>query len=283
MAHTTHGGTSEEQARYFQGLWEHLLDPDRTLDDRLEGLLESETDAFGMEYGFLSRIDLEADEQTLEAVHSTNGTFDSTMTIPLPQTYCRQTIASEEGTMAISDAPAEGWEDDPAYERFGLDSYVGTTVTVDGELYGTLCFASSASRSEPFSAAERALLEMHGRWLSYELSQRDRHDGPWADRSDDRLDALTAALGDHTRRRLLLELLEDTTADPVDLLDAESDRQTARVRLRHVHLPKLEQAGYVEWDRETTTVSRGENFDEVAPLVRLWTEPPRLVADSPDE
>ncbi|MFC7185623.1 hypothetical protein [Halorubrum yunnanense] len=34
--------------------------------------------------------------------------------------------------------------------------------------------------------------------------------------------------------------------------------------LREIHLPALEEAGYIEWDREAGTISPGPNFDEAA-------------------
>ncbi|WP_254543649.1 DUF7344 domain-containing protein [Halomarina pelagica] len=40
-------------------------------------------------------------------------------------------------------------------------------------------------------------------------------------------------------------------------------------QLYHNHLPKLADVGLIEWDREAQTVSRGPNFEEVEPAVRL--------------
>lgn len=34
--------------------------------------------------------------------------------------------------------------------------------------------------------------------------------------------------------------------------------------LRESHLPALEEAGYIEWDRETGTIRPGPNFEEAA-------------------
>lgn len=41
------------------------------------------------------------------------------------------------------------------------------------------------------------------------------------------------------------------------------------LELYHVHLPKLEAEGVIEWDRESGTVSRGPQFSAVEPTVRL--------------
>ncbi len=35
------------------------------------------------------------------------------------------------------------------------------------------------------------------------------------------------------------------------------------VRNTHVHLPKLDDAGFVDWNREDSTVTRGLRFEEI--------------------
>ncbi|TYL35963.1 transcriptional regulator [Natronococcus pandeyae] len=40
-------------------------------------------------------------------------------------------------------------------------------------------------------------------------------------------------------------------------------------RLHHTHLPKLDDAGVIEWNPDSKTISRGPRFDEIAPLVEL--------------
>ncbi len=35
----------------------------------------------------------------------------------------------------------------------------------------------------------------------------------------------------------------------------------------HVHLPKLEDYGYIEWNKETDQIIKGPQFDEIRPLL----------------
>lgn len=56
------------------------------------------------------------------------------------------------------------------------------------------------------------------------------------------------------------------------------DEQEARplaLELHHRHLPKLVDAGVVEWDRDAGTVTRGPTFEAFEPALRL-------VADNDD-
>jgi len=143
--------TSEEDGElpYFQRLWRTLLNPNVEPRTRLEQLFEAETEEFDMNCAFLSHIDLETKTQRFEIVYGPHEVLKSDVPVPLSQSYCRKTITDPEGTMAVSDALAEGWEDDPAYETFGLRSYLGTRVSVDDELYGTLCFVDTAPVMNP--------------------------------------------------------------------------------------------------------------------------------------
>jgi hypothetical protein len=47
--------------------------------------------------------------------------------------------------------------------------------------------------------------------------------------------------------------------------DAGAER--LRLELVHVHLPKLADPGFVEWDRDPLRVARGPRFEEVAVVV----------------
>lgn len=54
-------------------------------------------------------------------------------------------------------------------------------------------------------------------------------------------------------------------------LDQESLQQL-HGKLYHSDLPKLEDAHLIEWDQENGAVSRGPEFDEVEPALRLLAE-----------
>lgn len=89
---------------------------------------------------------------------------------------------------------------------------------------------------------------------------------------DDALDAL----GDIQRRKLLLALLDHNPQDdsPVVIADSDRDRDAVDqlVRMKHVHLPKLEDYGFIEWDRDTHEVSKGSNFEEIRPVLELLAD-----------
>jgi DNA-binding transcriptional ArsR family regulator len=118
----------------------------------------------------------------------------------------------------------------------------------------------------------------------------------------DQLDRAFKSLGHPYRRRILLavrgtphsvgedvslpELLRGNSiearrgdaglqwpADDVSTHSVETeDPESLWTELYHVHLPKLEQAGYVESDPDRRRVRPGPNFDEIEPLLDLLVE-----------
>ncbi|TYT60337.1 DUF7344 domain-containing protein [Natrialba swarupiae] len=88
------------------------------------------------------------------------------------------------------------------------------------------------------------------------------------------------ALANSYRRQLLLALFDanpqdDDDIDPLDLLANEEttdDLAATRVELTHLHLPKLVEMGFIEWDRESGELSKGPNWSGIAPLLKLMHE-----------
>lgn len=73
------------------------------------------------------------------------------------------------------------------------------------------------------------------------------------------------------RRRLVLFAVKhgnvETEADV--MVRGGNETASAEIDLYHNHLPKLAEAGYIEWDPDTGEISEGPRFDEVEPLLEL--------------
>jgi hypothetical protein len=86
-------------------------------------------------------------------------------------------------------------------------------------------------------------------------------------------DDLLDALADIQRRKLLVALLAHNPQDDESVVidaDESADEELSRlIEMTHVHLPKLENYGFVVWNRETNEVSKGPNFEEIRPLLEI--------------
>lgn len=102
------------------------------------------------------------------------------------------------------------------------------------------------------------------------------------DRSD-RASEILEVLTDRERRSVLYHLQEETVADVDDVArtvaaatadvppDGVDERERSRVhdRLVHLHLPKMVDAGLVEWDRRSGTVRYAHPPDVLSAILRL--------------
>jgi PAS domain S-box-containing protein len=156
-----------ESERSLRELTDIASDAERSFEAKLSALLELGTERLGLPYGFLNRSG--RSRYHVEGAVGDHPRLQPGNSAPESAAYCRKTM-QQEGTLAIQDAAAAGWTDDPAYERFELGSYIGGTVVVGGDEYGTLCFAADAGRDRAFDDAERAFVELLVQWIGNELA-----------------------------------------------------------------------------------------------------------------
>jgi len=84
------------------------------------------------------------------------------------------------------------------------------------------------------------------------------------------LDDKIRILSKRQRRLILLTLKHDGEKTERDVLFRSGDEMDdAELQLVHNHLPRLEEAGYIEWDRDSGTISKGPRYDEIKPLLDL--------------
>ncbi|MHC3439588.1 DUF7344 domain-containing protein [Natrialbaceae archaeon A-gly3] len=80
------------------------------------------------------------------------------------------------------------------------------------------------------------------------------------------LDATLEVLMTQRRRQLLLALKDHEPGETVDvstLVSAIGGGKETRVEAHHVHLPLLDDRGFIQWDRDANEVSRGPRFEEL--------------------
>lgn len=86
------------------------------------------------------------------------------------------------------------------------------------------------------------------------------------------LDDALETLADYRRRELLFAVREtrgtvETVSVPEDAVDGETPGDRVVHEYRHVHLPMLEDHGYIHWDRRRDQIGEGPRFDELRPLL----------------
>ena len=119
--------------------------------------------------GVFSHVEGEA--YTVVAAHSAAPAPAAGDTFPLDDTYCSLTLAHGD-VLAIDHMGRSEYAGSQCYRVFGMESYIGTPVTVGGALYGTLCFAGDAPAV--FSDADGDLIRVLASWVGQSLDHHSQ-------------------------------------------------------------------------------------------------------------
>lgn len=88
----------------------------------------------------------------------------------------------------------------------------------------------------------------------------------------------TATVATAGRRRVIAGLA-DGAVETLSDLQVRGRADEIAAELRESHLPALEEAGYIVWDRDEGTIKPGPNFDEAAAHVADLPRPDGESAD----
>ncbi|WP_231189287.1 transcriptional regulator [Haladaptatus sp. DYF46] len=56
------------------------------------------------------------------------------------------------------------------------------------------------------------------------------------------------------------------------MVETDGGEQPQTIAMQHIHLPKLADHGFIDWDQETQRVTKGPQFDEIEPLLTVLSE-----------
>lgn len=156
-------------ASILAGLTRVLSDPDRVLDETLEAILALGCRRLGLDFGVLARI--KGSSYEVRSLCAMSGTqLRVGQTLALNQTYCEKTLADGQ-TLSISHAAHTPMATHPCYRAFAYESYIGTPVRVNGEVWGTLSFASRDALGRGFDPQDKDIVELFAAIITGELDR----------------------------------------------------------------------------------------------------------------
>ena len=254
-----------------------IIDSETSFEHKAEETLALGAETLGVDHAYLTRIIPELDHwEVIASTDPVDGAYPVGETADLQTTYCRRTLEREE-PLALHDAPNQGWNNDIAYETHELNTYLGTTLHLEEDPIGTLCFVDKTARSEPFDTTAIAFVD----WLtSMLLSELKLQEQDLAVESYTRLVTIFSRILRHNLRNdltvirghidLLIEKLEDPDTDSTQLkttLDriirlAEKSKELRQIAERDSTLEKQTVTALVEanieavkTDHPTATIS----------------------------
>ncbi len=196
----------DARASYREAVYGAFADRTIPTDRAVERALEVGTDRLGVSIGFFTTI-RGGTQQIRVAVGDHEGLAVGNE-CPLSEAYCRRTIDLD-GPLSIQQAGTAASISSAAYDRFGLETYIGCKVLLEGAVYGTICFADTQPRSQPFESHDETFVELVAQ-LTGQAVERERYEAELQAR-DEELEA--------QQRRL--EAIAETSFDVLYALAAD--------------------------------------------------------------
>ncbi|MCL9783332.1 response regulator [Vibrio sp. S4M6] len=136
--------------------------------DKVNQLLKLGVQYFGLDIGLISHIE----EDCYQVLHcEPEGYITSGQFFGYEETYCSYVFGSSE-VKAWHDAASCDMSAHPWFQKQELSCYIGTTVLVNGEPYGTLSFLKKSPRQSVFTEQEKMLLRLMAQWLGSEITRQ---------------------------------------------------------------------------------------------------------------
>ena len=163
-----HAAELSVNARSLHAFENLSTDVTLSLDERIERILSLGLQHFGLALGTASRTKdggYVVEHSVGSAAARPPGTrFD------LEVTYCWHTLQARRAT-AYHNIAESRLAGELCHRTFGMNAYIGAPVVVEGEIHGTVNFASRVPRETPFSDGDIAFVELIARWLGMELER----------------------------------------------------------------------------------------------------------------
>ncbi|KYG72260.1 hypothetical protein MB14_09475 [Roseivirga ehrenbergii] len=121
-------------------------------------------------FGIVSRI--EGDQYFVQYSYNENSTEElgEEARFDLCDTYCQITYA-QGSKLAISNFSQSEFANHPAFEKFGLETYIASPYSVNGKKRGTVNFTSENARPQPFDAYDLEFIDLLAKYIGFIISQ----------------------------------------------------------------------------------------------------------------
>ncbi|OIP71714.1 MAG: hypothetical protein AUK43_05360 [Oscillatoriales cyanobacterium CG2_30_40_61] len=174
----------------------------QNLDELFRDYLQVGCEIFKLSIGLISQ--LENSNIIIDTVHSDLDLIQPGMRLPVEQSYCFQVIQTQTTQVHTHIGQDPLFNQLQSYQKFHLETCLGTPIWVNGEIYGTLAFADLEAKTVDYKSYELEILELMaqsiGRFIAANQTEKQR------------IKAELALRESEERYRRLVELSPETIA-----------------------------------------------------------------------
>lgn len=164
---------ASESEVVIRRLYQITNDYRKGFDNQIAQLLNMGLERFNLDIGILSKID--GNTYFVEhCVKPEDVDLHRGDTFEYCSTYCEITCKSIGPTCIEHCGKHDQYATHPAYQSFGLESYIGIPIFVNDELYGTLNFSSPAAYHREFKEFDIDVMRLMASWIEVELVRRQQ-------------------------------------------------------------------------------------------------------------
>lgn len=163
--------TVNSSEKIIRRLYEITNSYDLGFEAQIIELLRMGLERFNLDIGILSKID--RNQYVVKyCVVPEDVELISGAAFDLDTTYCHITCSVDVPTALEHIGEHDQYASHPAYEAFGLESYIGVPIKLNGKLYGTLNFSSPTPYKRKFKDVDIDALLLMTSWIEVELIRR---------------------------------------------------------------------------------------------------------------
>ncbi|MEM9806561.1 MAG: response regulator, partial [Cyanobacteria bacterium P01_D01_bin.56] len=154
--------TLRESETTIRALHEVTASRHLSFEESIQELLAMGRQQFNLKIGTLAKIE-DAQYEVIASQLSDTITTQGTI-YQLKQQFCAEVIKLNR-PIYITKVSNTRWSDHLCYKAFKYEAYIGVPVIVNGEVYGTLSFASRQPIDTTFKAVDKELLRLMAQWI----------------------------------------------------------------------------------------------------------------------
>ncbi|MEO1517408.1 MAG: HAMP domain-containing sensor histidine kinase [Bacteroidota bacterium] len=148
----------------FRSLFRVTTAASTDFKSQLQEVLRISAEQLGIHMGVVSQVNADKGTYKIYSVFPPDGPMSAGAVLPLEHTYCQVMLEAGKVT-AVCPVSASPIAQRSCYQLLPFETYIGTSLYVNDEFFGTICLVSAEARPAPFDEVDEVYIELVGKWI----------------------------------------------------------------------------------------------------------------------